>query len=90
MAKGTKKMRTRSGKPSATARKKSGEKSGAHKGSFPIFDKKSADDALRLRGHAGPPGSKRRQSVISRARKYDPKKAAAAAEADRKKKKGGK
>ena len=41
-SKGTSVMRTKSGKPSAAARKKSGTKSGPKKGSFPIFDKKSS------------------------------------------------
>lgn len=79
----TRKMRTSSGKPSAAARKKHGEKSGSQKGKFPIFDKKSAESAIKLRGHAKTPAE--RASIIRRARKYAPKAAAKAAENDRKK-----
>lgn len=79
-------MRTKSGKPSATARKKSGTKSGPKKGSFPIFDKKSATSALKLRGRRT---GKARANIISRAAKYAPAaaKRARAADAKRTKKK---
>ncbi len=77
-------MRTKSGKPSATARRKSGTKSGAKKGSFPIFDKKSASSALKLRGRRT---GKARANIINRAAKYAPAKAAKARKADSKKKK---
>jgi hypothetical protein len=40
-------MRTKSGKPSAKARKKTGSKGGK----YPIFDQKSCLSAVRLRHH---------------------------------------
>lgn len=46
--------RTRSGGVSAQARKKYGSKSTSsrgRKGSFPVFDRKSANSAIKLRGH---------------------------------------
>lgn len=64
--------RTPSGAPSETARKKYGQKDG----SFPIFDKKSAEDAIKLRGHAK--SKAERRSIINRARKYAPEAAKAA------------
>ncbi len=74
--------RTKSGHPTAKARKEHGEKKGKHKGSFPISDKKSADDALDLRR-----GSKaRKEGIERRAAKYDPAAAKRAREADKKKK----
>ena len=72
-------MRTKKGNVTAEARKKHGEKDG----SFPIFDKQSADSALHLRGHAS--YSSERQSIINRAAKYDPTAAKKAREADKKK-----
>jgi hypothetical protein len=48
----TKRNRTKSGGVSATARKKSGGGKGLRKGSFPVFDTKSARSAIKLRGHA--------------------------------------
>lgn len=81
MAKGTSKMRTKSGKPSATARRKSGTKSGPKKGSFPIFDRKSA---LKLRGRRS---GKARANIISRASKYAPAAAKRARQTDQKNKK---
>lgn len=63
---GTTANRTRSGKPSAAARRKYGTKSGPNrKSSFPIFDRKSAMSAIRLRGKAKSPGS-----VLNRAAAY--------------------
>jgi hypothetical protein len=47
--------RTKSGAPSAAARKQTGGGKGMRAGSFPVFDAKSADDALKLRGHAPNP-----------------------------------
>jgi hypothetical protein len=44
--------RTKKGNVTATARKKHGGGKGLKKGSFPVFDRKSAKSALRLRGHA--------------------------------------
>ncbi len=67
--KGTKSSRTKSGNVSATARKKHGMKSASSKkGSFPIFDHKSAMSALRLRGRTR--SKKDRVSIINRARKF--------------------
>lgn len=43
--------RTRSGGVSAQARKKYGSKAAGRKGSFPVFDRKSANSAIKLRGH---------------------------------------
>lgn len=78
----SKKMRTSSGHVKAKARKQYGMKSKtAKKGSFPIFDKKSADSALRLRGHAHT--KKDRKNIINRARKYDAKKASEAYKKDK-------
>jgi hypothetical protein len=52
MAKRSKAKRTKKGTVTATARKKHGGGKGLKKGSFPVFDAKSARSALRLRGHA--------------------------------------
>ena len=82
MAKGTSKNRTKSGKPSAAARKKYGEKSGSKKGSFPIFDKHSADSALKLRGRRS---GKAKSDIEERAAKFDPAAAKKARAADKKK-----
>ena len=71
-------MRTPSGAPSEAAR----EKHGTDSGSFPIFDKKSALAALKLRGHAK--SAEERKSIIRRAAKYAPEEAKAAYEADNK------
>lgn len=49
------KKRTASGAPSAAARKSTGGGKGMKPGSFPVFDTKSASDALKLRGHAPNP-----------------------------------
>jgi hypothetical protein len=74
-------MRTKKGNVKAIAYKKYGNKRGA----FPIFDKKSATRAIKLRGHAKTPGE--RASVIRRAAKYAPAAAKKAREKDRKRKK---
>jgi hypothetical protein len=68
--------RTPSGAPSEQAREKYGEKDG----SFPIFDKKSALAALRLRGRAK--SAAERADIIRRAAKYAPDEAKAAYMAD--------
>lgn len=60
--------RTPGGHPTAATRRKHGEKSGKHKGSFPIWDKKSARDALRLIGHAK--SASRKASIRRRAARY--------------------
>jgi len=84
--KGTKNLRTKSGNVSSTARKKHGMKSNSSKkGSFPIFDKKSALSALRLRGRAH--SRKDRMNIINRARKYVPTAAKKARAADKRAKK---
>jgi hypothetical protein len=45
--------RTKKGNVKASTRKRYGSKGGAlKKGSFPVFDTKSAISAIRLRGHA--------------------------------------
>jgi hypothetical protein len=55
-------MRTKKGNVTAKARKKAGVK-----GKFPIFDKKSASSALKLRNHGkGVKGS----SVIARVKRW--------------------
>lgn len=70
--------RTPSGAPSEKARQKYGQKDG----SFPIFDTKSAESALKLRGRAK--SKAERRSIINRARKYAPEAAKAAWQADTK------
>lgn len=62
----SKSLRTPSGNPTAYAR----DKYGFSDGSFPIFDKKSADAALHLIGHASP-GQK--STILRKAARYDPK-----------------
>lgn len=61
-------MRTKKGGVSAAARKKYGTTSRAkgRTGSFPVFDKKSARSALKLRGH----GSTPRSAVISKVSRF--------------------
>ena len=73
--------RTRKGNVTAKARKRYGNK----KGKFPIFDKKSARSAIRLRGHAK--SAAQRRSIINRAAKYAPSAARKARAADRRRKK---
>lgn len=72
--------RTKKGNVTATARKAHGDT----KGRFPIFDKKSAESAIKLRGHAN--GVAERARIISRAAKYAPEAAKRARETDRRKK----
>ena len=72
------KNRTAKGNVTAEARRKHGEEDG----SFPIFDKKSALSALRLRGHAD--SKAERRSIIRRAAKYAPEAAQKALEEDKK------
>lgn len=76
-----KSMRTPSGAPSQKARDKTAALPG---GRFPVFDKQSADAALKLRGRAGAPGSPAREKVINAAAKKDPQAAARARAADKK------
>ncbi len=71
-------LRTPSGGPSEAAREEYGNKRGA----FPIFDKTSAESALRLRGKAKTAAE--RKNIIMRARKYAPDMAKAAWELDTK------
>lgn len=73
--------RTKKGNVTASARRKSATLSG---GRFPIFDAKSAKSALRLRGHAGKPGSAARKKVVARAARFAPAAARAARDRDRK------
>jgi hypothetical protein len=70
--------RTSKGNVKEAARTKYGDKEGR----FPIFDKKSATSALRLRGHAK--SKAERASIIRRAAKYAPEAARRAREADKK------
>ena len=49
--------RTPSGAPSAEERRASGGGPGLKKGSFPVFDTRSAMDALDLRGHSSNPNA---------------------------------
>jgi hypothetical protein len=72
-------MRTKSGGVSAAARKKHGMKGGR----FPVFDKKSARSAIKLRGHAK--SKKERSNIIRRAAKYAPGAAKKARKVDAKK-----
>jgi hypothetical protein len=72
-------MRTKSGGVSAAARRKHGV--GAKK-SFPVFDRKSATSAIKLRGHAK--SSSQRKAIINRAAKFAPAAAKRARAADRK------
>ena len=74
--------RTKKGNVTATARKKSAAVKG---GKFPIFDKKSAMSALRLRGHGTTPAQ--RAAIIRKAAKFAPEAAKKAKEADAKRKK---
>jgi hypothetical protein len=69
--------RTAGGSPSADARDKHAVLSG---GRFPIFDKKSALAALKLRGRAKTP--EERAKIIRAAAKFAPAEAAAAKKAD--------
>ena len=71
-------LRTPSGGPSEAAREEYGNKRGA----FPIFDRQSAESALRLRGKAR--SKAERKNIIARARKFMPEMAKAAWELDTK------
>jgi hypothetical protein len=70
-------FRTAKGNVTAKGRADHGEKDG----SFPIASKRSAEAALKLRGHASSP--QERSSIISRAAKYAPEAAKAARKADK-------
>ena len=78
--KGTKSMRTKSGGVSAAARRKHGVGKGKK---FPVFDRKSAMSAIKLRGHAK--SKKARSNIISRAARYAPGAAKKARAVDAKK-----
>jgi hypothetical protein len=78
--KGTKSNRTKSGGVSAAARRKHGVGKGKK---FPVFDRKSAMSAIRLRGHAK--SKKARSNIINRAAKYAPAAAKKARAVDSKK-----
>lgn len=71
--------RTAKGNVTVEAREESATVSG---GRFPIFDRKSALAALKLRGHARDKQERRR--IINRAARYAPVQAQAAREADQK------
>tara|TARA_Y100001963_G_scaffold105874_1_gene146248 strand:- start:625 stop:915 length:291 start_codon:yes stop_codon:yes gene_type:complete len=70
--------RTPSGSPSAEAREDHAVLSG---GRFPIFDKKSAQSAIKLRGH-NTSGAERKK-IIDAAAKYAPEAAKKAREEDK-------
>lgn len=70
--------RTRKGNVTAATRKKHGM--GKEK-RFPIFDKRSALAALKLRGHAKTPTE--RAAIIRRAAQYAPEAATRAREANK-------
>ena len=72
-------LRTKKGNVTAMARKKHATVKG---GKFPIFDRRSALAALKLRGHAKTPAQ--RAAIISAAAKYAPEAAKEAREADKK------
>jgi len=80
--------RTPSGQPSADARQKYStlpdkEKTKTKKDDrFPIFDKKSAESAIKLRGHGTTP--EQREKIINRAAKFAPQAANKARAADKK------
>lgn len=78
MPKASRGYRTRKGNVTAKARKRFGNR----RGKFPIFDARSANSALRLRGHAKTKAERR--SIIRRAARYAPAAARRAREADRK------
>jgi len=69
--------RTAKGNVTAEARRRYGDKEGR----FPIFDRRSAEAALRLRGHAR--SEAERQRIIRRAERYAPEAARRAREVDR-------
>jgi hypothetical protein len=79
-SRGTKAMRTKSGGVSAAARRKHGVGKGKR---FPVFDRKSAMSAIKLRGHAK--SRSERSRIISRAAKFAPAAAAKARKVDAKK-----
>ena len=74
--------RTKAGNVKESARDKHATLSG---GRFPIWDKRSAVAALRLRGHGTTESERKR--IIQRAAKYAPQAAQAAAQADSRSKK---
>lgn len=59
--------RTKSGAPTAKARATHGGGKGLKKGSFPVFDAKSARSALKLRGHAKGAG---RATVVNKVSRF--------------------
>lgn len=60
------KRRTKKGTVTAKTRKRYGSKGGKlKKGSFPVFDRRSAKSALRLRGHA-----KSKKAVINKVSRW--------------------
>jgi len=75
-------FRTKKGTITARGRKAHATYKEGGRDKFPIKDKKSASSALKLRGHAGPPGSPRRESIIRRAARLLPAAAKRAREAD--------
>ena len=82
--------RTPSGQPSADAREKYStlpDKEGTKTKKddrFPIFDKKSAESAIKLRGHGTTEAQ--REKIINKAAKFAPEAAKKAREADKKEK----
>lgn len=72
--------RTKKGNVKAEVRKRNAVLS---KGRFPIFDRKSAASAIKLRGHSK--SKTERRKVLKAASKYQPKLAREAIERDKKK-----
>jgi hypothetical protein len=70
--------RTPSGSPSAEARE---DHAVLPDGRFPIFDKKSAESAIKLRGHNT--SQSEREKIINAAAKYAPEAAKKAREEDK-------
>jgi hypothetical protein len=57
--------RTKKGSVKASTRKRYGGGKGLKKGSYPVFDTKSANSALRLRGHA-----KSKKAVLAKVSRF--------------------
>jgi len=75
---------TKKGNVKASTRKRTATFKEGGRGKFPIFDRRSAMSAIKLRGHA--PASKR-AAILRRAARYAPEAARRAREADQGKRK---
>lgn len=67
--------------PSGNVKSSAYKKYGNQRGAFPIFDKRSALAALKLRGHAK--SAEERASIVRRAARFAPEAAHQAAMADK-------